>query len=121
MTEPTNARAEEPAMPGQVRPVADERDALLAYLAQQRDVLRLTAFGLTGEQAGAAPSTSPLSVGGLIRHVTDVESSWIDLVLGLPFFDEASEGNYVDNFRFGPDDTLDAVLAAYDAVAARTE
>jgi uncharacterized damage-inducible protein DinB len=108
-------------MPGQVRPVVDERDALLSYLAQQRLVLRLTAFGLTEEQAGASASTSPLSVGGLIKHLTDGESAWIDLVLGLPFFEMGAEDDYADNFRFGPDDTLEAVLAAYDAVAARTE
>jgi len=33
-------------MPGNVAPVADERDGLLAYLAQQRYVIGLTAYGL---------------------------------------------------------------------------
>ena len=57
-------------MPGQVPPVADERDGLLAFLAQQRDVIKLTAYGLTDEQARAdADAPSPLSVGGLIKHV----------------------------------------------------
>ncbi|HWM02635.1 MAG TPA: DUF664 domain-containing protein, partial [Actinophytocola sp.] len=60
-------------MPGLVAPVADEREGLLAYLAQQRLVLRLTAHGLTDEQARAAPTASPLSVGGLIKHVTAAE------------------------------------------------
>ena len=50
-------------MPGQVRPVADERDGLLSYLAQQRDVIRIAAYGLTDEQARATPSAGPLSVG----------------------------------------------------------
>ena len=45
-------------MPGSVRPVTDERDALLAFLEQQRDALRITAHGLTDEQAHAAPSAS---------------------------------------------------------------
>ena len=47
-------------MPGSVRPVSDERDALLAYLAQQRHVLTLTAYGLTDEQAlpGRRPASS---------------------------------------------------------------
>ena len=34
-------------MSGQVPPVADERTGLLAYLAQQRYVLRIAAYGLT--------------------------------------------------------------------------
>ncbi|HEX3980448.1 MAG TPA: DUF664 domain-containing protein, partial [Acidimicrobiales bacterium] len=63
-------------MPGSVRPVTDERDALLAYLAQQRHVLTLTAYGLTDEQARAVPSASELSVGGLIKHVDQVERYW---------------------------------------------
>ena len=42
-------------MPGVVPPVADERDALCSYLAEQRLVLRLTAYGLTDEQARSAP------------------------------------------------------------------
>ena len=43
-------------MPGQVPPVADEREGLLAYLAQQRDVIRIAAYGLTDEQARATPT-----------------------------------------------------------------
>ena len=38
-------------MPGQVPPISDERDGLLAYLDQQRHVLRVAAYGLTDEQA----------------------------------------------------------------------
>ena len=68
-------------MPGQVPPVNDERDGLLGYLAQQRDALRIAAFGLTDEQARATPSASSLSVGGLIKHVASTERGWIDMVL----------------------------------------
>ena len=53
-------------MPGNVHPVADEREGLTAYLAQQRAVLRVAAYGLTDEQARAVPTRSALSVGGLI-------------------------------------------------------
>ena len=38
-------------MPGLVPPVADERAGLLGYLAQQRHVLRVAAYGLSDEQA----------------------------------------------------------------------
>ena len=47
-------------MPGMASPIPDEREQLLAYLAQQRYVIRLTAYGLTDEQARATPSVSPL-------------------------------------------------------------
>jgi hypothetical protein len=68
-------------VPGNVRPVTDERDGLLSYLAQQRYVLRLAAHGLTDEQARATPTVSKLSVGGLIKHAAAVERNWMSMVL----------------------------------------
>jgi uncharacterized damage-inducible protein DinB len=105
-------------MPGQVAPVADERTGLLAYLAQQRYVLRLTAYGLTDEQARATPTVSPLSVGGLIKHVATTERSWMDTVQQRP---RASVEAYLDSFRLGPDETLAGILDRYEVAAAETE
>jgi uncharacterized damage-inducible protein DinB len=109
-------------MPGSVRPVTDERDGLLAFLEQQRYVLRLTAYGLSDEQARAVPSRSALSVGGLIKHVAYTEQGWIDTVLQRTrdASTDAAEAAYDDNFRLGPDETLASVLAFYDDVAAET-
>jgi uncharacterized damage-inducible protein DinB len=110
-------------MPGSVRPVTDERDGLLTFLAQQRDVLRVSAYGLTDEQARAVPSRSPLSVGALIKHVAQMERSWMDTVLQRSgdVTNEEMEAAYEDDFRLGPDETLASVLARYDEVAAETE
>ena len=105
-------------MPGMVPPVADERGGLLGYLAQQRHVLRVAAFGLTDEQARATPKCSSLSVGGLIKHVASVERHWMDVVL------QRSNGpakDYDANFRLGPDETLAGVLSLYGGVATHTE
>ena len=55
-------RMESP-MPGNVAPVADEREGLMRYLAEQRDVLRIASYGLTDEQARLAPPPSTLSIG----------------------------------------------------------
>jgi uncharacterized damage-inducible protein DinB len=109
-------------VPGLVPPVADEREALLGYLAQQRYVLRLTAYGLTDDQARQAPSASPLTIGGLIKHVASAERGWIDTVLGVPRkpLEEAS-ADYATDFVMGPDETLAQVLALYDDAAARTD
>jgi uncharacterized damage-inducible protein DinB len=109
-------------MPGQVPPVADEREGLLAFIAAQRDGIRITAFGLTDEQARMTPTPSALSVGGLIKHVTAMERGWIDMVLQRerPPTEEA-EAAYENDFRLLPDETLADVLSANDAVAAETE
>src|SRR4051812_37050086 len=102
-------------MPGNVRPVADERDGLLAYLAQQRSVLKITAYGLTDEQARQAPTVSTLSVGGLLKHVAQVEHSWMCDVLQQPSgIDPEAYGH---GFTLLPDETLAGVIATYDATA----
>jgi len=109
-------------MPGSVPPVSSESEALVAYLAQQRYVLRLTAYGLSDEQSRATPTPSPLSVAGVIKHVSAVERYWMDLVLQrLEPPDEQTEVDYVDNFRLGPDETLQGVLDAYAETAESTE
>ena len=109
-------------MPGQVPPVADEREGLLAYLAQQRDVIRIAAYGLTDEQARLAPTAGPLSVGGLVKHVATVERGWIDIVLPRERApqDDLSD-DYEANFRLGPNETLADVFSLYDEVAKETE
>jgi uncharacterized damage-inducible protein DinB len=104
-------------MPGTVPPVPDERSALLAYLAQQRHVLRLTAHGLSDEQARLTPTAGALSIGGLLKHVAQTEAYWTDLVA-----DRAAPGaDYMTGFVLGQDETLAGVLRAYDEVAAGTE
>jgi hypothetical protein len=118
-------------MPGLVAPIVDEREGLLAYLAQQREAFRIVAHGLTDEQARATPTVSSLSVGGLIKHVAFVESGWIDTMLAGTRSHaagaadepdvEASQDAYADNFVLGPDETLAGALVAYAAVAAETE
>jgi uncharacterized damage-inducible protein DinB len=106
-------------MPGQVRPVTDERDGLLSFLAQARYQLRLTAYGLTSEQLRATPSASELSVGGLVKHCAFTEAGWIDTVLQRPPSYEGSH-DWDQFFELGADETLDDVLAFADAVAAET-
>jgi uncharacterized damage-inducible protein DinB len=109
-------------MPGNVPPFDDERAGLLDYLAQQRYVLRLSAFGLTDEQVRSTPTRSTLSVGGLIKHCATTEDGWIDIVLQRPMRStEESFEDYVANFRLAEGETLADVLERYDAVAARTD
>jgi uncharacterized damage-inducible protein DinB len=103
-------------MPGLVSPVIDERDALCSFLTQERLVLTLTAYGLTDEEARRSPSASPLSVAGLIKHLTAVESFWIDLVVGR----QSVQDQYEDNFLVGQDETLASILDRYEQVAAET-
>ena len=98
--------------------VADERDALQKFLDQCRLQLRLTAYGLTDEQARAAPCASSISVGAAIKHVAFVENSWMNMVEGVPRDDQAA---FAEAWVMREDETLEGVLAGYDAAIARTD
>lgn len=105
-------------MPAHVPPVADERSGLLAFLEQQRQLVRITTYGLTDEEAAATPSASSLSVGGIVKHLARTERNWMGTVRGEHSRDVAA---YVEGFRFGAGDRLADVLADYEAAARETE
>ena len=107
-------------MPGQAPPLTDERELLLAYIAQQRDGIKNAAYGLTDEQARQTPTAGALSIGGLVTHVTAMERGWIDVVLQRRRR-RATPRSTRTGFRLGPDRTLAEALAELDAVAASTE
>jgi uncharacterized damage-inducible protein DinB len=107
-------------MPGNVPSVEGERRNLLAYLEQQRNGVRLTAFGLTDEQARSTPTASALSIGGLIKHVTATERSWMRDVLQLGV-DDDGEAQYGESFAMRPEDTLAAILDDNERCGRETE
>ncbi len=111
-------------MPGIAELRPDEREQLLAYLAQQRDALRLAAHGLDDDEARLTPTASALSVGGIIKHVSDVEAYWIGLAAGTPRTaggDGAAADSSRSGFRLGEGEGLDRTLQRYAAVAEETE
>src|SRR5579875_3747935 len=60
----------------------DERVMLNAFLDAQRDTLEWKCSGLTPEQLKEAASPpSPLTLLGLLRHLTEVEYFWLEGIL----------------------------------------
>jgi uncharacterized damage-inducible protein DinB len=106
-------------MPGQVGPIGNEQEGLLAFLAQARYLLKLTAYGLTDEQLRAAPSASSLSVGGLVKHCASTEENWLATIRHEP--QRADFDAYVRNFELAEGESIDEVFDRYDRVAAETE
>lgn len=106
---------------GWVPPVADEREGLLAFLAQQRTAVHAACYGLDDTQVRSAPSASALSLAGLVTHLTAVERSWVDRLTDSPPVATVSEEQYDDDFTLAPDRSLADALADYDRVAERTE
>lgn len=108
-------------MPSTVRPVTDERDGLLAYLAQQRDALRFAVYGLTDEQASSRPTASALSLAGLIKHVAFVERHWMVELVAQRSLPRQAAQEYAAGFALAEGETVASALAVYAAVAAETE
>jgi hypothetical protein len=102
--------------------VADEREGLLAFLAQQRDGIRNAAHGLTDGQALSRPSVSELSIAGLVKHMALGERNW--MVTFLEEGDSSAFGNGDDHtrgFALRDGETLADVLDLYMQVAKETE
>jgi uncharacterized damage-inducible protein DinB len=109
-------------MPALAPPVADERSALREYLAYHQSAYFAVSYGLTDEQARSSPSASALSIGGLVKHATGMQRSWMGRVAAAPGlppkdtrpFEEIAK-DYGDQHVMRPDETLDALLRAFGA------
>jgi len=109
-------------MPALARPVADERSALHEFLAFHQGAYFAVSYGLTDEQARSTPSVSALSIGGLIRHATGLQRSWMARVAAAPdapprdtrpFEQIANE--FADQHVMRPDETLAGLLRTFEA------
>ena len=100
---------------------ADERGALLSFLAEQRGGIRRALLGLTDEQAAGRPSASELSLAGLLKHVAEVEQGWIARAKGEPPAIKRDETNWHETFQPANGETVESHLAYWEKVAAETE
>jgi uncharacterized damage-inducible protein DinB len=101
-----------------------ERADLLEALAKHRELFLHTVQGLTDEQAAATPTVSELCLGGLVKHVTRVESRWQGFITEGPAamaMDEHSYADHANSFRMIPGETLAAIVEAYGDVTRRTD
>jgi hypothetical protein len=120
--ERTGKRTKGDEMPGNAPATTDEKQLLLGYIDQQRDGIRNAAYGLTDEQARLQPTAGTLSIGGLVKHVADMEASWMDTVLQRSSgTGEGGEADYAEGFTLGAGETLAGALARLDEVARQTE
>jgi hypothetical protein len=102
---------------GMTPPAKDERQTLIEFLRFNQNAFFAVAFGLTDEQARSKPSVSALSIGGLIKHTTSVQHSWMARVTAAPgspprddrpFAEQAAE--YGDQYVMRDDETLAQLL-----------
>ena len=104
-------------MSSNVPPSVDERDNLIKYVTAQRETFRYVAHGLTDEQARQQPTAGTLSIGGLIKHIAQMERSWMLTLQAKP----QQEIDYANGFTMLPGETLDGLLADLEACGRETE
>jgi uncharacterized damage-inducible protein DinB len=109
-------------------PIDSERADLLEALGTHRHFLRHTVRDLTDEQARQRTTVSELTLGGLIKHVSAIESGWVDFALEGPSamgdyttMTEEVMAQWANQFTLLPEETLTGVLEDYAKVAARTD
>lgn len=105
-------------MAGMPNPYADLTDQLLAFVDGQREAVRLTAHGLTDDQARLTPTASSMSIGGLVKHTAWTERGWVAMARGVELADRPG---YEVEFQLGDDETLADVLALSEEVGRETE
>jgi uncharacterized damage-inducible protein DinB len=109
-------------MPALAPPVSDERDALREFLAFHQSAYFAVCHGLTDEQARSTPSVSALSIGGLVKHATGLQRSWMGRVAAAPEappkdtrpFEEIAR-DFADQHVMRPDETLAGLLRVFEA------
>src|ERR1700739_3430446 len=114
-------------MPALAPPVADERSALREFLAFHQSAYFAVSYGLTDELARSSPSVSALSIGGRVKHVTEMQRSWMARVAAAPKalpkdtrpFDQIAK-EFADQHVMRPDETLDGLLRAFQTQNAKS-
>ena len=109
-------------MPALAPPVADERSALREFMAYHQSAYFAVSYGLTDDQARSSPTVSALSIGGLVKHVTAMQRTWMSRVAAAPGappkdprpFDEIAK-EFGDQHVMRPDETLAGLLRAFEA------
>ncbi|MCQ1987176.1 MULTISPECIES: DinB family protein [unclassified Arthrobacter] len=101
---------------------AGERETLIGFLDYFRATVHLKAAGLSDSDGAKQLLPSLTTVSGLVQHLTDVEQFWfqgrIDGQQGVRtrWSDEDPDGE----FRVSESDSLDRLLADYDAACRRS-
>jgi uncharacterized damage-inducible protein DinB len=114
-------------MPALAAPVTDERSALREFVSYHQAAYFAIAYGLTDEQARSTPSASAMSIGGVIKHATGVQRTWMQKVAAAPNPPESDNrtfeervADFQDEFVMRDDQTLEQILDAFAKQNAET-
>lgn len=96
--------------------INDERTTLCKYLDVQLGAIRASAFGLDDAEARQSPLRSALSISGIIKHIVYCMKQSLSRA-GHSEHDQPFEA-FTTSFTPTEDESLEALLARFDAVRA---
>lgn len=96
-----------------------EKDLLILFLNNQRDILLWKLSGLTEEQLQRTHPPSSLTLIGLVKHLTRVEGSWLQQDLLGP--NVLPIDHPEDEWHLEPGETCGDIIAKYRAAIARSD
>nr|WP_091463329.1 DinB family protein [Micromonospora inyonensis] len=112
----------DPTLAPVIARTGDERAVLAAFLDLHRGVVLKKLRGLTTADATRRLVPSDTTVAGVVKHLTMVEANWFPWLLapepGEEHVFSAEAGR--QSFSVGPEDTVEALAAAYEAACARS-
>ena len=99
---------------------------LRSFLDYHRDTLRLKCRGLTQQQLAQPLSPSDMTLGGMMKHLAIVESSWFESVFAggeyMPPFDSVDWDADRDwEWHTARDDSPEELLALFDEAVRRAD
>jgi len=100
--------------PWAIRAAAAEREVLVGFLDSQRDAVVRKVDGLGEDEIRFSGVESGTSLGGIVKHLADVERWWFHAVFaGRDIAFAWTEDDPDPDWRVETDDTLRGLLAAY--------
>ncbi|BDT92919.1 hypothetical protein IFM12275_28950 [Nocardia sputorum] len=97
-----------------------EREDLIAMLADQRELFRITLRGIDDEQARRRTTVSELTLGGLLHHLVSCERHWTTVIVRRDENAELDVSKFGGEYVMAAEETVAGLLATWDEVAAAT-
>ncbi|MCC3328215.1 mycothiol transferase [Nocardia abscessus] len=97
-----------------------EREDLIAMLADQRALFRITLRGVDDEQARRRTTESELTLGGLLHHLVSCERHWTSVIVQRDENAELDVSKFGGEYVMAAEETVAGLLATWDEVAAAT-
>lgn len=97
-----------------------EREDLIAMLADQRALFRITLRGVDDEQARKRTTVSELTLGGLLHHLVSCERHWTSVIVQRDENAELDVSKFGGEYVMAAEETVAGLLSTWDEVAAAT-